>query len=97
MAPLILNVFQNPFDAAAADTRAEELGGEIRYLVCLIENYRIGRPKDVAEAILLQRQIGEQQMVVDDDDIGFERLTPRHGNMTARDFRTTSAKAVLSR
>src|SRR5580658_6634418 len=75
---------------------AEELRGEIRDLVGLIENDRIGRPEQVAEAILLERQVREQQVMIDDDDVCLQRLASRRRDVTAGDFRTTRAEAALA-
>ncbi len=91
-----LEVLQYAFHAAAADVRPEELGREIRDLVSLVENDGIAGAEDVAEAVLLQRKIGEQQVVIDDDNVRVERLPPGHRNMTARHFGTAVAQAVLA-
>ena len=78
-----LRVFEQVFDAAAADVRAEELGCEIRDLVCFVEDYSIGRAEDVTEAVLLQGQIRQKQVVIYDDDVRIERIAASDGDMTA--------------
>ena len=78
-----LRVFEEVFDAAAADVRAEELSREIGDLVCLIEDYSIRRAEDVAEAVLLQSQIRQQEVVIDDDDVRIERISASDRDMTA--------------
>ena len=78
-----LRVFEEIFDAAAADVGAEELGCEIGDLVGFVEDHGIGRAEDVTEAILLQSQIRQQQVVVYDDDVRVERITASESDMTA--------------
>ena len=84
-------------DLAAADVRAEELRGEIRHLVRLVEHHGIRRAEQVAEAILLQRQIRQQQVMIDDDDVGLERLAPRGDHVAAGEFRAALAEAIVAR
>ena len=43
----------------------------------LIEDEGIDGRQQFAEAVLLQRQVGEQQVMIDDDDVGFERRAAR--------------------
>jgi len=78
-----LRIFEEVFDATAADVRAEELGCEIGDLVCFVKDYSIGRAEDVTEAVLLQSQIRQQQVVIYDDDIRVERITASDSDMTA--------------
>ena len=78
-----LRVFEEVFDAATADIRAEELGCEIGDLVCLVEDYSIRRTEDVTEAVLLQSQIRQQQVVIYDDDVRIERIAASDSDMTA--------------
>jgi len=75
---------QHALDPAAAEVRPEKLGGKIRQLMRLIQNERIGRSQDVTEAVLLQNEIREQEVVVHDDDVGFLRRAPSGGHVTAR-------------
>ena len=62
----------------------------------LIENDRVGGSEQVAEPVLLQREIRQQQVVVHDDDVRFQGLAPRQHHVTAGDFRTAHAKAALA-
>src|SRR5271155_3742443 len=78
-----LCIFEEVFDAATADVGAEELGCEIGDLVCFVEDYGIGRAEDVTEAVLLQSQIRQQQVVIYDDDVRVERITASESHMTA--------------
>src|SRR3984885_12091091 len=90
-------VAQQRLELAAAHMGTEELRGEIGYLVGFVEDHRIGRAQQVAEAVLLQGQVGEQQVVVDDDQISLERLAARERYVAARDLRTAHAEAALAR
>ena len=85
------------FDLPAAETRAEELRREIRDLVRLVEDHGVDRAEQIAEAVFLQREVGEQQVVVDDDDVGFERLAPRFDHVAAADLGAAIAEAVVAR
>ena len=78
-----LRFFEKVLDTAATDVRAEELGCEIGDLVCLVEDDGIRSPEDVAEAVLLQSQIREQEVVVDDHDVGVERFSACNRDVTA--------------
>jgi len=66
---LCLHVANHIVDAPARDTRTEELRGQVRNLMRLIEDQRVGRAEQVTEAVFLQREVREQQMVVDDHNI----------------------------
>ena len=75
--------FNEVFDTAAADGRPEELSREIGDLVCLIEDDSVCRAEDVTEAVLLQGHIREQQVVIDDDNVGVECITTGNRDMAA--------------
>ena len=78
-----LRVFEEVFDATAADVGAEELSCEIGDLVCLVEDYGIGCAEDVTEAVLLQSQVRQQQVVIYDDNVRIERIAASDSDMTA--------------
>ena len=61
---------------AVSDTR-KELSGKLRNLVRFVEDEGVRAGQDLAESFLPDRQIGEQQMMVDDDDIRFLRRAAR--------------------
>jgi hypothetical protein len=65
--------------------------------VCFIENHGLGSRQQVAEAALLEREIGEQQVVIDDDDVSRLRLATRGEHMAGRKLRTLGAETVLAR
>ncbi len=94
---LRLNIIQQTLDAPAAHVGAEELRREVGNLVRLIEDDGVGRAQQVAEAVLLERQVGEQQMMVDDHDVGIERLSSGECDMTAGEVGTARAETVVPR
>ena len=79
-------------DLAAAEARAEELRGEIGDLVRLVEDHRVRRAQQVAEAVFLEREVGEQQMVIDDDDVGLDGLAARLDHVAAADVRRSGRR-----
>ena len=82
---------------AAAEARAEELRGEIGDLVRLVEDHRVRRAEQVAEAVFLEREVGEQQVVIDDDDVGLDGLAARLDHVAAADVGAARAEAVVAR
>jgi hypothetical protein len=85
------------FDLTAAETDAEELADQIGQLMRFIQNHRIDAGQQIAEAVFLERQIGQQQMVIDHDDVGFQRRAARLEHMAARIVRAARAGTVLAR
>src|ERR1700730_19439313 len=79
----VMRIFEEVFDAPTTNIGAEELGCEIGDLVCFVEDYSIGRAEDVTEAVLLQSQIRQQQVVIYDDDVRVERIATSDSDMTA--------------
>ena len=62
----------------------------------LIEDHRIGGAEKVAETVLLQREIGKQQVMVDDDEVRRLRVAPCRHHMTARVVRAALTQAVVA-
>jgi len=94
---LVPGIAHQQFDLAAAETRAEELRGEIGDLVSFVEDHRIGRAQQIAETVFLEREVGEQQMVIDDDDIGIDGLAARVDHVALADVGAAGAEAVVTR
>ena len=94
---LLARVAHQQFHLAAAEARAEELRGEIRDLVRLVDDHRVRRAEQVAEAVFLERQVREQQMVIDDDDVGLDGLAARLDHVAAADLGAARAEAVVAR
>jgi hypothetical protein len=51
-------------------TLAEELRRDVRHLMRFIQNHRLGARQQIAEALVLERQIREQQVMIHDHDVG---------------------------
>ncbi len=81
---------------AGTELRAEELRGQIRQLMRFIEDHGIGAGQDVTEALLLQRQIRQQQMVVDHHQIRFIGATARRKYMAAAELGAAATRAAVA-
>ena len=79
---LCAQIADQQLDLTAAGAEPEELAGKIGQLMSFIENHGIDAWQQIPEPILLERQIGEQQVVVDHDDVGFQRRATRLEYMT---------------
>ena len=78
-----------------AEAFAEELRGEFRQLVRFIDHEHLRAGKDFAETLLFQRQIGEQQMMIDDHHIsGLRALACLHHEALVPE-RAFAAEAVV--
>ena len=91
------DVAQQHLHLAHRPDLAEELRGDIRHLMRLIQDHRLGARQQIAEALVLQRQIREQQVMIHDHDIGGLGIAARVEHMAARELRTFLAEAVLAR
>ena len=65
---------------------AEELRRDVRNLVRLVEDDGLRARQQIAEALLLEREIREQQMVIHDHDVGRLGVAPRLEHMTVREL-----------
>ena len=74
---------------------AEELRGEVRQLVRLVDDEGLRAGQDFAEAFLLQREVGQQQVMVDHDHVGGLRALPRLHHEALAPERAFAAEAVL--
>ena len=54
--------------------------------MCLVDDHRVRRAQQITEALFLERQVREQQMVIDDNDVGFDGLAARLDHVTAADL-----------
>ena len=61
-------------EAIVADGDAEILPGDVLDLVRFVEHHGVILRQDAAcELFVLQRQVGEEQVVIDDDDVALRR------------------------
>ena len=65
------------FKLTAADAVTEELCSQVRDLVGFIENDDIGARQKLDEALLLHRQVRQQQVVIHDNEVRFLRISTR--------------------
>jgi hypothetical protein len=76
---------------------AEELCRGIRDLMRLIQDHGLRARQQIAEALVLEREIGKQQVVIHDHDVGGLRVAPRLEHMAASELGTLLAQAVFTR
>ena len=93
---LAARIEQQGFELAAGTGDAEELRRQVGQLMGLVENERIDPRQQFAVAVFLQGQVGQQQMVIDDHEVGFERGAARREYVAAREFRAPCAGAGLA-
>ena len=74
-------------EALGAEADAEVVAGDLFQLVRLVEDDGAGGGKDAGiggrRGLQLDGHVGEEEMVVDDDDVGLERLAPHRGDEAA--------------
>ena len=82
-----VGVARQLFKADVADREAEVAGGHLFQLVRLVEDDRGGFGQNAgvgrAGGLLLDGEVGEEQVVVDDDDVRLEGLAPHLGDEAA--------------
>ena len=88
LARRVPQVFQQAVGAVAAEPQAEMLGGDLGHGLRLVEHHEVVGKQHAAGAALVGRaaraQVGEQQAVVDDDDLGVAQ--PGAGPLVETDF-----------
>jgi hypothetical protein len=75
---------------------AEKLGRGIGKLVRFVEDHRIRSGKQLADRVLAQGQIGAEQVMVHDHDVGGQRLAPRTKHEAPLDVRAFLPEAVVT-
>ena len=81
----------------AVDLLAEEERRGVGQLVRLVEDHRVARGQELGEALVAQHDVGEEQVVVDDDDVGLERVLARLQHEAVARGTRSSAPRQLSR
>ncbi len=61
-----------------------------------IQNDGLGARQQIAEALVLERQIREQQVMIHHHDVRRLRVAPRLEHMAARELRALLAEAILA-
>ena len=81
----------------AGQGKSEKVRSHRGQTVCLIENHRIAMGQQFPEPVILERPVGQEQVVVDHDDVPLERLLPRLHHMAPGMFGAFPAQAVVGR
>ena len=68
-----LGVARELGELAGRQLLAEEQRRGVGQLVRLVEDHRVARGQQLGEPFVAQHHVGEEQVVVDDDDVGLER------------------------
>ena len=76
---------------------AEKERRRVGQLMRLVEDQRIARGQELGEALVPQHHVGEEQMMVDDDDVRFERRLARLQHEAVGVERAFGAEAVVAR
>ena len=66
-------------------------------LVRLVEHRRLDARQQFGHAAVAHREVGEEQVVVDDDQVGRHRFAPRLDDVAGGELRAVAAQAVLAR
>ena len=84
-------------EPVAADGDAEILAGDILQLVRLVEHDRVILGQNAAgQLLILQRQIGEEEMVIDDDDVALGRALVHQRDEAALELLALLAGAQIA-
>ena len=75
---------------------AEEIRGDVRQLMRLVNDDRIGARQQIAETFLFQHEIGHEQVMIHDHDVRRLRFTPRLDDVAAVEERAVGAEAVVA-
>ncbi len=75
---------------------AEEQRRHFRQLVRLVEDDRVAGRQQLGHAFVAQHDVGEEQVVIDDDQVGRHRLAPRLHDEAVLVVRAILAEAVFT-
>src|SRR5439155_4276561 len=84
-------------DLARGNAFTKEKACGLRQLMRLVEDERVARREQLGDAFVAQHDVGEEQVMVDDDDVGGERVTPRAHDEAVAVVRAAPAEAVVAR
>ena len=84
-------------ELAGGDLLAEEQRRGVRQLVRLVEDDRVAVGQQLGHAFVAQHHVGEEQVVVDDDDVGIERVLARLQHEARGVMRAVLPQAVVAR
>ena len=92
-----LGVARELRELAGGQLLAEEQRGGVRKLVRLVEDDRVACGQELGETFVAQHHVGEEQVVVDDDDVGLERGLAGLQHEAIGVKRAVGAEAVVAR
>ena len=84
-------------ELAGRDLLAEEQRRSVGQLVCFVEDHGVARGQELRESFVAQHHVGEEKVVVDHDDVGFERRLARLEHKAVGMERAAAAEAVVAR
>ena len=79
------------------DLLAEKKRRRIGKLVGFVEDHRVARRQELRKPFVAEHHVGEEEMMVDDDDVGVERGLPRLKDEAVTMKRAVAAEAVVAR
>ena len=88
-------LLEHAFEFARAQCDAEELHGKVRNLVRLVDDDGLGSRQEFNEALLLHREVGQQQVMIDDDEVGLLGRLARLDNVAPRILRTMLPETIV--
>ena len=74
---------------------AEEQRRGIRQLVRLVEDDRVARGQQLGQPFVAEHDVGEEQVMIDDDDVGLERRLARLHHEALAEERAVAAEAAV--
>ena len=89
------DLIAHSLELATAECNAKKLHREIRNLVRLIENDRFRAGQELDESLLFHCEIGQQQMVIDHNEIGFLGGSARFHDVALRVLGTFLPETVI--
>ena len=92
---LDLDIADQIMQLMTADTAPEKHGSHFRYLMRFIDDDGVDSGQQFAETLLSQHHVGEQQVMVDDHDIGFHRCTSCTDDETVPEIFTLLSETVI--
>src|SRR4051794_13339638 len=91
-----IDVTRQIVEPIVADRNAEVLRGDVFELVRFVDDGVVARRNHLAEAALSHRRVRAQQMMVDDDEVGFSGALPHARDEAVIEARALAPQAVLA-
>ena len=90
-------IVDESLELTAAQCHAKKLHGQVRYLVRLVQDDRFGTRQKLDKSFLLHREVGQQQVMIHDDEVRFLCGLARLCHVATRVLPAFLAKAVVGR